>query len=319
MGFSWYFYTRDALTKEEIENSINILEKFAKANKLRYYTLPKNARQFGKRYVVDEGTYKEFKLAKVDTSSLKGIQIIFLKPNASEAFNFVPNSQRHIAFGSCKTRAKEPQNTMVEKILQMLVETTNGKLFAYNDVSDLIGEAPEDWFTQSNPEEPFIDPPRSQWYFHTSVPLDVIEIENSIDELTKYARERNLSYVILPMSLEELRKCRIVRDHLERKGYGVLEGTDRGSTPVNRNPLELRGIIIRVNDIEFDFVPNSNKYIAFSSFWSEGREKENEVAEEILNILYRTTHGKLYAHLDAKDGTKIIGELPEYHHKIDKK
>jgi len=95
----------------------------------------------------------------------------------------------------------------------------------------------------------------------------------------------------------------------------TLTKEDRGSTVVNRNPLELRGIIIRVNDIEFDFVPNRNRYIAFSSFWSEGKKKENEVAEEMLNILYRTTHGKLYAHLDSKERNKVIGELPEHHMK----
>ena len=32
MGFTWYFYTRETLTKEEIENSIIALKKYAEKN-----------------------------------------------------------------------------------------------------------------------------------------------------------------------------------------------------------------------------------------------------------------------------------------------
>jgi len=47
-----------------------------------------------------------------------------------------------------------------------------------------------------------------------------------------------------------------------------------------------------------------------------GKQEENQLAEEMLRILYITTHCKLYAHLDSKDGTKSISEISEYHIKI---
>ena len=76
---------------------------------------------------------------------------------------------------------------------------------------------------------------------------------------------------------------------------------------------------MRVNDIEFEFIPNRKKYIASSLFASEGQKTENHIAEEMLKILLITTHGKLYAYLDSKDMKKVIGEIPEYNPKVGKK
>jgi len=318
MGFSWYYYTNDKLTKEEIEESIMALKRFAKENNLRYETLPEDARKFRPTYLIHEGTYKKDCSADVDPSSLSGIFIIFPEPSKSEAFDFVPNSQRCIARASCKTYARKPEDTMVERMLQLLVKTTNGKLFATNDAFDLIGEPPEDWFELDDGIS-MVFPPTHGWHFHTKAPLKSQEIEDSIDKLTRYARERNLRYVVLPSALEDLRKSKVVWSSLQSKGYTIVEGTDKASKPVNRNPLDIRGIVIRVNEIEFEFIPNRKGYIASSLFASGGKKAENHIAEEMLKILLKTTHGKLYAYLDSKDITKVIGELPEYHHKICKK
>jgi hypothetical protein len=313
MGFSWYYRTSEALKDEEIENSIVALKKFAKENRLRYLQLPQRAKQFSPEYVIYEGTYKKYWLGKVDPFKLRGILVIFPKPTVSEPLDFVPNSQKCLAFASCKTYAKDPENTMVEKMLRLLVQTTNGKLFAINDAGDLIGEPPEDWFTESNPEI-ILTHPTNEWVYHTKSPLEPQEIEDSINELTKFARKRNLEHVTLPSSFEQLISLKI--NGLAQKAYCLAEGTDRGSKAVNRSPQQLRGIIVLVNGIKFNFIPNKFRYIAFEIFESNGKQIENQLAEEMLQILHKTTHGKLYAHLDSKDGTKIIGELPEYHVKI---
>jgi|GEM_PF-5109840 len=316
MGFSWNYYTSDTLMAQEIENCIIALKKFALDNNLKYKTLPEDAKQFGPTYLIHEGTYKNNWIAEVDPSKLRGIFVIFPEPSISEAFDFVPNSQRRIAFASCKTFAREPEDTMVEKILQLLVSKTNGKLFATNDAFDLIGEPPEDWFTKYNPETTMSPSPKNEWIFHTKASLEPQEIEESINELKKFAHKWKLRYIILPASLEDFRKSKFIWSRLQYKGYTISEGIDIGSTPVNRNPRELKGIVIRVSNIEFEFIPNKNRYIAYNVFASNGRQVENEIAEEMLHILLRTTNGKLYAHLESKDGTKIIGELPEYHVKI---
>ena len=318
MGFSWYYYTKEILTKEEIENSIEALQKFAGENSLGCQTLPRDAGYYGPEYMIYEGTYRKYGLGKVVPSNLRGIFVIFPEPSVSEAFDFVPNSQRCIARASCKTFAREPEDIMVEKMLRLLVKTTNGKLFATNDAFDLIGEPPEDWFELDNGIS-IVFPPTHGWSFHTKTTLEPQEIEDSMDKLTEFAHERNLRYVILPSSLEDLRKSKVVWSSLQSKGYTVAEGTDKASTPVNRNPLDIKGIVIRVNNIEFEFVPNRKGYIASSLFASRGNEVENQIAEEMLKILLRTTHDKLYAYLDSKDVKKVIGEIPEYHQRVGKK
>lgn len=186
-----------------------------------------------------------------------------------------------------------------------------------NDAEDVIGEPPRDFFSEVNPERAF--KPEGNWQFHTKAPLDTQEYDASIKELSKYALERSLKYITLPDSLRKLKFGETPWIAFRARAYRVAEGTDKGWRAVGRDPQNLFGIIVRVNATKFEFILNKFGYIAFSIFESNGKQEENEVAEEMLRILYETTHGKLYAHLDSKDGTKIIGELPEYHHKIDRK
>jgi len=319
LGFSWYYRTSEALTEEEIENCISVLKKFARENGLRYLELPQRAKQFGPKYLIYEGTYNTYKSVDVDPSTLRGIFVIFPKLSVSEPLDFVPNSQKCIAYASCKTFAREPENTLVEEMLGLLVQTTNGKFFATNDAFDLLGNPPEEWYTMID-EDLSLDwltdnLTKNQWSFRTKAPLDTQEIEDSINELLRFAHERNFAYVMLPESLEQLREGNVAWMHIQGKGYSVAEGNDRGSKLINRDPRQLRGIVVRIDSKEFEFLPNGNGYIASGFFASDGKQAYNQVAEEMLQILYKTTHGKLYAYLDSKDERKIIGEVPEYYAK----